>query len=145
MLCYATQAFRAVRMLKLLRVVRAARVFARWQTKNTIPYAKQSILVFIVFFLFLCHFFACLWLLVGRIERDSDSPNWIDFNLGTKLEVSWDDTWSWYLVSLHWSMMTVQNTSTSLQKPSTSPFLGWQVDDDRHQHRLRRHLAAHAR
>ncbi len=44
-------------------------------------YAKQSILVFIVFFLFLGHFFACPWLLVGRIERDSDSPNWIDFNL----------------------------------------------------------------
>ena len=63
-------AFRIIRMLKLLRVVRAARVFARWQTKNSIPYAKQSIAVFILIFLFLCHFFACLWLLVGRVERD---------------------------------------------------------------------------
>ena len=59
------QALRVVRMLKLLRVVRAARVFARWQTKNSIPYAKQSIGVFIVLFGFICHFFACMWLLVG--------------------------------------------------------------------------------
>ena len=41
----------------------------------------QSIMLFIVFFIFLCHIMACLWLLVGRMERDLDATNWIDYNL----------------------------------------------------------------
>ena len=116
------QAVRVVRLLKLLRVARAARVFARWQTKMSLPYSKQarrdraeistpigaeigryterphpscipqSILIFIVFFLFLCHCMACLWLLVGRMERDLDHINWIDFNLVDSMG-AYDSEW----------------------------------------------------
>ena len=61
---------------------------------------------------------------MGRIERDLEMPNWIDFNLSGKMEVAWDDAWSWYLVSLHWSTMTVTSIGYGDISPHTRAEFG---------------------
>ena len=105
------QAFRVLRLLKLLRVLRASRIWLRWETRIGISYAALSLLRLVSGLVFLCHWLACVWMFVGRLERDGDRPNWIDHHLlsreGRDGEIWKDNEVSWFLVSWHWSAMTI--------------------------------------
>lgn len=105
------QAFRVLRLLKLLRVLRASRIWFRWESRIGMSYAALSLLRLVSGLVFLCHWLACVWMLAGRLERDGDRPNWIDHHLlsreGRDGEIWKDNEVSWFLVSWHWSAMTI--------------------------------------
>jgi hypothetical protein len=105
------QAFRVLRLLKLLRVLRASRIWERWESRIGMSYAALSLLRLVSGLVFLCHWLACVWMLVGRLEHDGDRPNWIDHHLlsreGRDGEIWKDNEVSWFIVSWHWSAMTI--------------------------------------
>lgn len=105
------QAFRVLRLLKLLRVLRASRIWERWEARIPMSYAALSLVRLVAGLIFLCHWLACVWMLVGRLARDGDRPNWIDHHLlsrdGRDGEIWKDKEVSWFLVSWHWAAMTI--------------------------------------
>ena len=52
--------------------------------------------------LLLCHWLACVWMLVGRLEMEHGRPNWVEYNLllraGRDGEIWVDAPTSWFLV-----------------------------------------------
>ena len=67
-------------------------------------YAALSVVRFVAGVLFLCHWLACVWMLVGRLGYDSGRPNWVTHNLlsreGRDGEIWQDNEVSWFLVRL---------------------------------------------
>ena len=109
---------RMLRLLKLLRVVRASRLFGRWESRIAVSYSQQSLIRFAMGLLLMCHWFACAWVLVGRMEEAlrPGERNWIAYNLLEGVadgventpEHHWTrDPWAQFLVSWHWATMTI--------------------------------------
>ena len=109
---------RMLRLLKLLRVVRASRLFGRWESRIAVSYSQQSLIRFAMGLLLMCHWFACAWVLVGRMEEAlrPGERNWITYNLLEGVadgventpEHHWTrDPWAQFLVSWHWATMTI--------------------------------------
>ena len=73
----AIRLIRLLRLLKLLRVIRVSRVFARYETKFAVSYAKLSMLRYIVILIICAHWMACIWGMALRVQGDQ-TFTWID-------------------------------------------------------------------
>ena len=109
---------RALRLVKLTKLVSAFRIFRRWEVEFAINYAALSLLKCLIGLLVEAHWFACAWVLVGRMEEAlrPGERNWITYNLleGVAEGVEntpdnhWTrDPWAQFLVSWHWATMTI--------------------------------------
>ena len=57
---------RMIRLVKLGRVVKASRVFRRWEHSLGVSYSLIALIQFSCLVIFLAHWLACVWVLVGR-------------------------------------------------------------------------------
>lgn len=56
----------------------------------------------VCFVLFVSHFCACVWFLVGRLEAGADQPSWL-----TQNDLLYADTFSQYTNALYFSTITI--------------------------------------
>ena len=101
-----------MRLIKLARLLRASRVFQRWQTKVAISYTRLSIAKSLLNVVLLSHWFACIWGLqvalgdkqgswvesFGYCEPSPDRPDGYDCPGGAM---------SIYSASVYWAVMTI--------------------------------------
>ena len=59
---------RVLRLLKLVRILRSSRLVRRWQTYFGLSFAALALVKFIALAVVTAHWFACLWILAGRIN-----------------------------------------------------------------------------
>ena len=62
----ALQLVRMIRLVKLGRVIRASRIFKRWESYLGWSFSVIALIQFFCLVSFLAHWFACMWILVGR-------------------------------------------------------------------------------
>jgi potassium voltage-gated channel Eag-related subfamily H protein 7 len=121
---------RLLRLLKLARVLRATRLVERWQGKMLATRnSTMSLVKFVCMLIFLSHWMACVWGLVGNYFGEDNlecvpGRSWETKNIVSSLENpsgrSWivdrGDLWSpdspcnpWhvYIASLHFAIMTI--------------------------------------
>eukprot|EP00930_Biecheleria_cincta_P021284 TRINITY_DN15815_c0_g2_i1.p1 TRINITY_DN15815_c0_g2~~TRINITY_DN15815_c0_g2_i1.p1 ORF type:complete len:686 (+),score=109.45 TRINITY_DN15815_c0_g2_i1:54-2111(+) len=107
---------RAIRILRLLRLLKLKRIIAalydmidsEW-TFICIGLARLLLTV-----LALNHMIACLWFLVGSVNRGAGANNWIDV-----AELDMDDFWYKYSTSLHWSLTQFTPASMDVSARNT--------------------------
>ena len=68
---------RALRLVKLTKLVTAFRIFRRWEVEFAINYAALSLLKCLIGLLVESHWFACVWMLQANFQ-----PNILDTWLG---------------------------------------------------------------
>ena len=66
-----------LRVLKLMRIIRASRIFSRWQDHISLSFAYASLIRFLLMTLVLAHWLACLWGFIG-LEEGNESDDWGD-------------------------------------------------------------------
>ena len=75
--------------IKLIRIVRISRIFARWQASIGLSFAVTTLVEFLLLTLIMAHWLACLWAFVGRnsgdgilnataVDRDPFDQSWIE-------------------------------------------------------------------
>ncbi|KAA0162943.1 hypothetical protein FNF31_02999 [Cafeteria roenbergensis] len=99
------RALRLLRLFKLLRILRASRIINRWRNRFGISNAATSLVRFLVMFLLIMHWGACLWFMAATLSADPDSTNfagtWVeDASLGTST------TASKYMASIYFAAST---------------------------------------
>ena len=76
------RALRLLRLFKLLRVLRASRVINRWRNRLGVSNAATSLLRFMVLFLLIMHWGACLWFMAATLSTTEGggqfSGTWVD-------------------------------------------------------------------
>ena len=114
---------RIIRLAKLLRILRGSRIFQRFENQLTISYGLLRLYKFLLLVLVLCHWLACLWNLVRRIERArcnwaanyfTDSPclNHVDDSIDTTPLQT-------YVVSFYLAVMTTSTVGYGDVSPVT--------------------------
>jgi hypothetical protein len=96
---------RLLRLIKLLRIIRASRVANRWRNRLGASNAISSLLRFLVMFLLVLHWSACLWFLAAKATADANQGS---------LEHTWvghagldqETTASKYLASIYYACTT---------------------------------------
>jgi len=121
------RAIRFLRLLKLARVLRATRLVDRWKGHLlAVRHSTVALTFFVCLIVFLSHWMACMWGLVGNffgdsnLECDAGKPSVIVDTVENPDGRSWitdrGDLWSpdsacnpWhvYIQSLHYAIMTV--------------------------------------
>ena len=115
---------RGLRLLKLtnmVRILRAGRMFRRYEAENDVNYSALGIYKFSFFILFLAHWMACIWYCI----------TWLD-----ELEVSWVTSYfdsmqsdgttttipdgTLYLASLYWAVATLSTLGYGDVIPQTN-------------------------
>ena len=71
-----------MRLVKLLRILRASRIVGRWKDYIGLSFAQVTMIEFVTMTIFLVHMMACLWAYIGI--------NWVP-TCGTTLE--FETTW----------------------------------------------------
>ncbi|CAE7881761.1 HCN4, partial [Symbiodinium sp. KB8] len=107
------RALRLLRLFKLLRILRASRIINRWRNRFGISNAATSLVRFLVMFLLIMHWGACLWFMAATLSADPDSTNfagtWVeDASLGTST------TASKYMASIYFAASTSSTVSVEL-------------------------------
>ncbi|OLP96925.1 Potassium voltage-gated channel subfamily H member 6 [Symbiodinium microadriaticum] len=69
--------FRSLRLVKLLRLMKASKVLQDFEAPLSIPYQQLALVKFMMVLGFICHWLACCWAMTLRIV-DSHYPRWID-------------------------------------------------------------------
>ena len=62
------QLIRMLRLVKLGRILRASRIFHRWQAYLGMTFSVMALLEFMVLVTVMAHWLACLWVLFGRSQ-----------------------------------------------------------------------------
>ena len=63
-----------VRILKLMRILRASRIISRWQDHVGLSYALMSLLKFTFLMMIVAHWLACLWGFISEEGSYFDTP-----------------------------------------------------------------------
>lgn len=111
---------RLFRLLKILRVLRASRMLKRWENRISMPFAHQALARFLVIIIFISHWMACVWGLVGSVLGTNlvCDPGPIVVPDASPAGQSWVTVKDWppdspcmpghmYFSSLHFAVMTI--------------------------------------
>ena len=66
---------RLLRLLKLARILRASRIFSRWENELGMSYQKMELIKWTILVFCVMHLLACFWCLIATMQgslRDSD-------------------------------------------------------------------------
>ena len=91
-----------MRLMKLARLLRANRLFQRFENRISTPYAYRS-LIFVFFLIFLFgHWMACGWSLTYYVGRGvtAEEETWVSFLEDNKPR-EYERTYELYLASLY--------------------------------------------
>lgn len=61
------RSLKMLRIIKLVRVMRASRIFKRWEAQLGISHSSLKMMEFLLISLVMAHWLACLWCFVGRL------------------------------------------------------------------------------
>ena len=88
------RAIRALRLIKLARLVNTSRIFKRWELKLSINYGVLSISMILLGLIYACHLFACVWGLQASFDPLDSwfGPQHQGSPLGQGYCVEWDPT-----------------------------------------------------
>lgn len=90
----------------MLRMLRAARIFRKWESSIEINYNHLALAKFGVIVFFMAHWLACLWHMTIIVQEltDVDAVNWVDFYPNLSRE---DSVLAQYVASLYWAVITL--------------------------------------
>ena len=66
---------RTLRLVKLLRIVKASRILRRWEDHLSISFAWISLIQFLVVTIIMSHWLACCWGLTGAAAAHTDEDH----------------------------------------------------------------------
>lgn len=72
-----TKVFRALRLLKLMRILKTSRWLHRVEITISLPYQQFALFRFLCILLLVCHWLACTWAMTLQFA-DPAKPRWID-------------------------------------------------------------------
>ena len=72
-----TKVFRALRLLKLMRILKTSRWLHRVEITISLPYQQFALFRFLCILLLVCHWLACTWAMSLQFS-DPVKPRWID-------------------------------------------------------------------
>lgn len=105
---------RLFRLAKLLRILRAGRMFDRWESAIAINYSMLTLCKFLFLTVIVAHWMACAWHMVKNIEDDPVN-NWV-----LKYGVGDLPVGELYIVALYWSVMTMSTIGYGDVTPATT-------------------------
>jgi hypothetical protein len=108
------RSLRLLRLFKLLRILRASRVINRWRNQIGISNAISSLVRFLIMFMLIMHWGACMWFMAATLSAADDSGElpgtWVsEAGLG---EAS---AGSRYLASVYFAASTSSTVSPRLE------------------------------
>ena len=104
---------RLFRLMKIAKVLRASRIFKRWESKVSIKFGVVRLAKFAMMIMAIAHWFACMYFIVGTMGEEG-SPRWL-----TKMSEStgrdyWNaNPYTQYTVALYWAIMTLVSDELS--------------------------------
>lgn len=93
---------RLFRLAKLLRILRAGRMFDRWESAVAVNYSMLTLGRFVFLTVIVAHWLACAWHMIKVIEDTEE--NWVVGYLGSNHGLP---TFEVYIVALYWAVMTM--------------------------------------
>lgn len=106
------RSLRLLRLFKLLRVLRASRVINRWRNQFGISHALSSLARFLIMFMLIMHWGACMWFMAATLSAEDDSGEltgtWV-----SEAALSNANTGSRYLASIYFAA----STSSTVRHP----------------------------
>jgi hypothetical protein len=66
-----------MRLLKLVRVLRASRIYQRFQARNSLPHAVEAMVKLLVMLIICSHWMACAWIMTASLQSLTEYT-WID-------------------------------------------------------------------
>jgi len=96
--------------LKLVRIVRASRVFRRIEVRMSVTYQRLALVKFFVMLMLITHWMSCLWGLSLIFEEDGEIPHWVDSftSMEENVEDKTKDTpWKLYIACFYFTSYTI--------------------------------------
>ena len=107
---------RLIRLIKLTRIIKASRIFKRFETNMEVTYAALGMIKLSVFLFSWSHLQSCAWGLVPQLTQEEYT--WVD-----ALQESHEQPlgpWDKYIAGLHFSIMTVTSIGYGEMLPVTT-------------------------
>jgi potassium voltage-gated channel Eag-related subfamily H protein 7 len=106
---------RLLRLGKLARVLKAGKMFQRWERKISVSYASLTIMKLSAETCFVVHWIACVWKLVLDLEANGDVCSFTESEASAYGPLPWIassdycgfSNFNLYIVSLYWAVTTI--------------------------------------
>lgn len=69
---------RIIKVIKMMRLLRLFSIMDRFESSLWVQYDLSEIIKFGLFIVYVCHFLACTFYMIGDLDVGTGSPNWIE-------------------------------------------------------------------